>query len=341
MKRIFAPLVAGAALLATSLPVGTLAAAIKQVPGSTANAKRLVAGKRLSAWMLAHPRPPNAFLAGTSWQVEAQKKVQAAERSALLLYMVNPPFTGGGKPAPDRLLHWLEQLPITGRVPIPSADARWLQIHPESDPVLDPLDRVVVPSRPSQVVVLTPEGERCVLPHVPGFSAADYISACPLTRDSAGDVAYLTQPDGRVKRVPISGWNRAPQAEPGPGAWIFAPPTQDAWNPELAFRLMTFIGTQGPAPDSIANQPDSVASNVLPQAPLSTRAPALSASDWGVTGLLQTPSARMRETGSVDVTYSRVAPYSRANFIFQPFDWLEAGFRYTTLSNQRYGRGGR
>jgi hypothetical protein len=337
MKRLLFPLLAAAGVLAVTPSDATLAATVKQVSGPTPNAQRLVDGQRLSAWMLARPGSPNDFLAGTSWQVDAQKKVQAAERSALLLYMVNPPFTGSGKPPADTLMHWLEQLPITGRVPIPSADARWLQIHPESDPLLDPLDRVVVPSRPSQVVVLTPEGERCVLPHVPGFSAADYVNACSLTRDTAGDVAYLTQPDGRVKRVPIAIWNREPQVEPGPGAWIFAPPTQGPWNPDLAFRLMTFIGTQGPAPDSILADPDSVASNVLPHAPLSTRAAAVSASDWGVTGLLQTPTARMRETGSVDVTYSRVAPYSRANFIFQPFDWFEAGFRYTTLSNQRYG----
>jgi hypothetical protein len=71
--------------------------------------------------------------------------------------------------------------------------------------------------------------------------------------------------------------------------------------------------------------------------PLSVSPNPVSSSDWGVTGLLQTPTARMRETGSFSATYSRVAPYSRASFIFQPLEWFEAGFRYSILSNQKYG----
>ncbi|MEL0027762.1 MAG: YjbH domain-containing protein [Perlucidibaca sp.] len=65
--------------------------------------------------------------------------------------------------------------------------------------------------------------------------------------------------------------------------------------------------------------------------------PPVSASDWGVTGLMQTPTARMSEVGEVSVGLNHVEPYTRLNVMLQPFDWLEAGFRYIDVSNRLYG----
>src|SRR5690606_12750923 len=62
----------------------------------------------------------------------------------------------------------------------------------------------------------------------------------------------------------------------------------------------------------------------------------LTAGDWGGVGLLQTPTARMNKTGAFGFTLSRITPYRRANIILQPFDWLEAGFRYTFIGNRPY-----
>ena len=62
----------------------------------------------------------------------------------------------------------------------------------------------------------------------------------------------------------------------------------------------------------------------------------VSSSDWGGVGLLQTPTARMREAGHLTVNFTRVRPYSHGNVIFQPFDWMEGGFRYTAVSNRLY-----
>jgi membrane-associated phospholipid phosphatase len=71
--------------------------------------------------------------------------------------------------------------------------------------------------------------------------------------------------------------------------------------------------------------------------PATSRNPQVSSSDWGGVGLLQTPTARMREAGHLSFHYSRVQPYSHGNVIFQPFEWMEAGFRYTSVSNRLYG----
>ncbi|OGA34745.1 MAG: hypothetical protein A3F75_02935 [Betaproteobacteria bacterium RIFCSPLOWO2_12_FULL_64_23] len=77
---------------------------------------------------------------------------------------------------------------------------------------------------------------------------------------------------------------------------------------------------------------------VLPPPAPSARSRSLvtTASDWGGVGLLQTPSARMEKAGNLTVNFSRIYPYFQGNIFVQPLDWLEAGFRYTSVSNRLY-----
>lgn len=63
----------------------------------------------------------------------------------------------------------------------------------------------------------------------------------------------------------------------------------------------------------------------------------ITASDWGSIGLLQTPTARMSKAVEIRFHYSNVFPYERYNTFFQPYDFLELGFRYTNIVNQLYG----
>ncbi|QCY11372.1 YjbH domain-containing protein [Pseudomonas sp. MPC6] len=65
--------------------------------------------------------------------------------------------------------------------------------------------------------------------------------------------------------------------------------------------------------------------------------PRYTQSDFGGVGLLQTPSARMAPAGELSLTASRTDPYSRYSVSFQPFDWFEGAFRYTSISNRNYG----
>lgn len=59
--------------------------------------------------------------------------------------------------------------------------------------------------------------------------------------------------------------------------------------------------------------------------------------DFGGVGLLQTPTARMAEDGSLSFNANRVAPYSRYSISAQPLSWLEATIRYTAITNRDYG----
>ncbi|MES1927767.1 hypothetical protein SADO_00885 [Salinisphaera dokdonensis CL-ES53] len=61
-------------------------------------------------------------------------------------------------------------------------------------------------------------------------------------------------------------------------------------------------------------------------------------SDFGGVGLLQTPTARMAPVGEMSFTYDQVDPYTHYGFSFQPFEWFEAGFRYTQIENRLFGR---
>lgn len=58
---------------------------------------------------------------------------------------------------------------------------------------------------------------------------------------------------------------------------------------------------------------------------------------WGGAGLFQTPTARFGEAGEASFTLSHTEPYTRLNVMLQPFDWMEAGFRYIDIDNVPFG----
>lgn len=61
---------------------------------------------------------------------------------------------------------------------------------------------------------------------------------------------------------------------------------------------------------------------------------------FGGVGLLQMPSARMSDVGSIAVFLNRSEPYSRGGIAAQPFTWFEVLFRHASVSNRDYGVSG-
>lgn len=80
-----------------------------------------------------------------------------------------------------------------------------------------------------------------------------------------------------------------------------------------------------------------VANRVIAQE-LDGDVPPVFQSDFGGVGLLQTPTARMAPLGEMSVTYDQVDPYTHLAFSLQPFEWMEAGFRYTQIDNRLFGK---
>jgi hypothetical protein len=58
--------------------------------------------------------------------------------------------------------------------------------------------------------------------------------------------------------------------------------------------------------------------------------------DFGNVGLLQTPTARMRDEGEFGLGVSTVRPYNQIHFFLQPLPWLETTVRYTDVTNRPY-----
>lgn len=256
----------------------------------------------------------------------------------------------------QQVLQRVGAMPVNGRLKLESADANYLQARPEFDPVLNSTYTVVLPQATNTVTVLSDLGT-CVVPHQATASAQAYIEAC-IGKQSAWkswlgiempmDWAWLANPDGQVEQLAINSWNEKAQGGPAPGSWLWAPSRKVDGDAKQHEAIANFLATQGEYSQA-ANSPNSEAApaeqkTLLPDFDVAEPKPLeaseawyLSSSDWGVVGLLQTPTARMRPAGSYSATFSRTSPYSRYSFMLQPFDWMEAGFRYNNLTNRKFG----
>lgn len=59
--------------------------------------------------------------------------------------------------------------------------------------------------------------------------------------------------------------------------------------------------------------------------------------DFGGVGLLQTPTARFAEEGTLGAGISSIKPYNQIQIFATPLPWLEAVFRYTDVVDRPYG----
>ena len=62
-----------------------------------------------------------------------------------------------------------------------------------------------------------------------------------------------------------------------------------------------------------------------------------SSSNYGITGIINMPSARLMTEGSMKIGYSSSYPNEYTYISATPFNWLEASYKYTELKNLLYG----
>ena len=296
---------------------------------------------RLSEWLEQQPEAPEAYPLGLVWATPEEKARQALEQAALqaqLVVLLQQEKISEAELA--GLQKALQALPPTGRVRTASASGKWLAANPKRDPIILPDDRVTLPARPNTLRVMNADGAVCEVPYKEGLQANDYVRACfPGTTAPWG---WVAQPDGRVQKAGLRNWNAGNQDTPAPGAWVWAP--KAAMSDEFNLRWANWLSQQGVANgvplDTFANYHRQVVP-VAPQTDawdmagrhLQARP---SASNWGNVGLLQTPTARMQDAGYFGLGLHRVWPYNQVSVMFQPLDWMETGFRYTSISNRLF-----
>src|SRR6266852_1321971 len=81
------------------------------------------APQRLSRFLLERPAAQEAYPLGLSWRVPSEEAAQQLLRHELLNDL-------SAQPSLRNLYEAVRALPITGRVPVASGDARWLLGHP-------------------------------------------------------------------------------------------------------------------------------------------------------------------------------------------------------------------
>lgn len=353
------------------LIAGLLLVALSSQQASAGITAEIETEMRLSKWLgnrqagLQPQVSAGFYLPGLVWMVPEEAQVQARIKSALLDQIraveIAPEVP---RPAVNGLAGLVASLPVTGRVVVEKTDPRWLEVNPQHDPMLKKGQRILIPSRPTTVTVVQGDGSTCQVKHAVDLYAIDYINKCNTTGNP--QTAWVVQPDGLVRRGGVAAWNESEQNSPAPGAWIVVSDAALPWSDDVLAQVARLLATQGVAADGYAkdgmaddksarplsstlyssageraydaprefyvkSQPDNGFSGARP------RNLALTYNDWGMTGLIQTPSARMQTAGNASLNASRVYPYNRMTGSMQLMDWLELAVRWTSISNRLYG----
>ena len=314
----------------------------------------IISGQRLSDWLLKNQANSDAinkeqspYSLGTIWNSSAEIDSQATQKKILLQSLAKLPAPGDDssfEKSRAALATLIEKMPVTGRVTLPSANARYLEIQPKLNPILGSKDRARVPFTPSSITVIRSDGLLCKVRYQANVEARQYFRACR-PQSVKTNWAWIIEPDGAVKKVSTAAWNETKQDVPAPGSWIWAPPRGSGWSSknaeQFSGQFAQFLATQ-----VLSGQSDSLDNDVAQRRPGTLSAQEqyyysrdlpISSNIWGETGLLQTPSARTAPAGTGSIGLGLWQPYGSVNLAFSPLDSFEFYLRYTNINNVPYG----
>jgi len=351
-------------------PIGN---ALNALSSSVQDEPMAVAGMRLSEWLIQDqrrkqsveeasvsgveqpkvarvpsvPAKPDPYLLGAAWIVHSEIPVQTKQKDVLLETlnkMKAPSSEPSFNQSRNALRELIESMPVTGRALLPSTSARYLEINPQLDPILQAGEEIRIPPAPESITVIRSDGLLCKVRYQPNVETRQYYRACR-AQSVVADWAWVIEPDGKVRVVPTADWNEAKQDLPAPGAWIWAPPRSSGWSDSdaraFSEQLAAFLATQEVSGDAMS--PDKEANLRRPpilsvdDRYMTSRDLPITRSVWGEVGLLETPSARIAPAGTASLGISNVNPYGQLNFFLTPVDFAEFGFRYTNVNNIPYG----
>lgn len=171
---------------------------------------------------------PDAYLLGAAWLHADSQASQRALKLGLLfdLGVIARSARLHGRLSraelAERLAIQLGVMAVTGRE-VNTMDPVRLELDPRANRRLSSGDRIVYPSRPSDVTVRGAVSDDCVLAFVALRSAAEYVRNCSLHSEADADWVYIVQPEGVVVRRGVAVWNGERSEPPAPGAQIVVP----------------------------------------------------------------------------------------------------------------------
>jgi hypothetical protein len=323
---------------------------LAQAPNTSNTTYPITQAQRLSDWLQANREASNAsFALASAWTTPEALAEQQQAHQALVKQLQSALL----KPSTNTFFQWLQNQAATGRVQLPNVNAEWLSANDIRNPGLRAGDSISLQQLHGQVMLLGAEGQACRMPHTPGAHPSDYLQVCAFSSKLSLETVWVVQANGRTHAVSVAPWNPMPQPQLAPHAVVFTGWPTHALNPNISAAQRIALNeatatwlsqrTDGltsltPAwseskPIKLPTEPDYELTGIA----RARFAPEPSSSNWGVVGLVQTPTARMRPAGSISTSFYRTWPYSNLNVMFQPLDWLEAGFRYTDVANRLYG----
>lgn len=207
---------------------------------------------RLAAALLAARPAPDAFLPATLFARQNARLAQVRLKAGVLhdLQTLGEGGDDAFRQLCERLARWIEDMPVTGRVPL-MADPRLMQLQPRWNPPILAGDSVRLFPRPSTIQVVGAVAEHCTLPHRPLRSALDYVKDCAATTFADADTILVIQVDGTVQTLGVAAWNRTDPQPVSPGGVVlvpFAPNYIRSVDAEFNADLAALIATQAATP---------------------------------------------------------------------------------------------
>lgn len=144
----------------------------------------------------------------------------------------------------ERLTEQVTAMPVTGRV-VAELDPFQLLL-PHKNPLLEPGDTLLYPTRPVQVRVMGAVMTDCELAFDAALALKDYLGQCPPHAAADRSIVHIIQPDGQVQEVGIAHWN-AQQVNLAVGAVIYRPLKAaliSADTPDLNKDIAALLATQ-------------------------------------------------------------------------------------------------
>lgn len=203
-------------------------ASSEEVSGSVHNPglHQLPSDSRLSHLALAAAPTADAYILGTALLRESQRPEQTRLKAGLIYDLEQLTHHAGRKPAVAasirRMSHWINSLPVTGRLALP-LEPRALEATRSRDVPVQAGDVLFYPERPSTITITGAVSQQCSPSHISLQEPAAYLRHCPQAAGASSDYIHVIQPDGHSERLGIARWNLGRPSTLAPGAIIYIP----------------------------------------------------------------------------------------------------------------------